>query len=210
MIELQKLAAIASKELSTKLFALDDARQLPPGVDSLLKTRNGFSAFECALVVFPSSCGSGVPSVFEWNDPTGWRKHYRDAIDDRYCCFAHDVFGVQFAISASEVVRFDPESGEVEFYSDCINGWAKRLLENYEEDTAWPLAHDWQMQNGILSPTMRLLPKTPFILGGPYEASNLVAIDCQVAMEHWGKLYNTIRATPDGNFVSMTGWINSK
>lgn len=207
MTKLQKLISIASDSLALSPATESNFNELPPGLSMLLQNRNGFSAFESALVVFPSTESVGVPGVHEWNDLTGWRRHYRTVIADEYVCFAQDLFGLQFAIANSGVVRLNPESGSVTAYADTIEGWAKRLLENYEEDTAWPLAHEWQLSHGVLSPNLRLLPKLPFVLGGQYEVENLVELDCRQAMEYWGKLYEAIRNVPDGQSVSLAGWI---
>lgn len=202
-----KLLSIASEPLS--LPPPDDAQSqgLPHQLKALLQSRNGFSAFESALVVFPSRDSMGVPGIHEWNDLAGWRYHYQDVMASEDCCFAQDLFGLQFVIGKSGVARLNPESGNVVFYAKSIEGWAKRLLENYEEDTAWPLAHEWQILNGVLPPHMRLLPKVPFILGGEYEADNLVAVECHQAMGYWSKLCNAVRNVPDGQSVSLTGWI---
>lgn len=207
MTKLQKLLSIASEAFS--LLPPDDAPslRLPPTLQALLESRNGFSAFESALVVFPSRDSMGVPGIHEWNDLEGWRYHYRDVTASDEYCFAQDLFGLQFVIAQSGVLRLNPENGKIVPYASSIEDWAKRLLENYEEDTAWPLAHDWQNHNGVLLAHMRLLPRLPFILGGEYEVDNLVAVECRQAMGYWGKLYNAIRNVPDGQSVSLAGWI---
>ncbi|MGE0606435.1 MAG: hypothetical protein AB7O62_04845 [Pirellulales bacterium] len=145
--------------------------------------------------------------IQEWNDLGGWRNHYRDVLASEDHCFAQDLFGLQFAITKSGVVQLNPEDGKVVPYATSIEDWAKCILENYEEDTAWPLAHDWQNQNGVLPPHMRLLPKVPFVLGGEYEVDNLVAVECRQAMAYLSKLYNAIRNVPDLQSVSLAGWI---
>jgi hypothetical protein len=207
MTKLQKLLSIASEPLSSLPATELNSQELPPQLKALLDSRNGFAALESALVVFPTRTAMRVPGIHDWNNLEGWRCHYRDVLAAEYCCFAQDVFGLQFAIAKSEVIRFNPESGDVSPYANSIEEWAKRLLENYEDDTAWPLAHDWQLLNGVLPPHMRLLPKLPFVLGGEYEVDNLIAVECHRAMEYWGKLYDAIRNVPDGQRVSIVGWI---
>ncbi|MCC9608915.1 hypothetical protein LOC68_07870 [Blastopirellula sp. JC732] len=208
MTKLQKLLSIASEPLSLLRPSDGHSLKLSRQLKTLVECRNGFSAFECALVVFPSMDSKGVPGIHEWNDLNGWRGHYRDVIDDEDYCFAQDLFGLQFALAKSGIVRLNPESGSVSLYAKSIEDWAKRLLENYEEDTAWPLAHEWQIVNGVLPPQMRLLPKIPFVLGGEFEVDNLVAVECHQAMEYWGKLYDAIRNVPEGQRVSIPGWID--
>lgn len=204
---LQKLLSIASEPLSPGPSEEKALCEVTPELGDLLSRRDGFVAFESALVVFPTRTGSGVPGIQEWNDPAGWRSRYRDVLAPEYCCFAHDLFGTQFAISPSEVIRLDPEVGHVERYASTLEEWAKRLLQNYREDTAWPLAHDWQLLNGVLPPGSRLLPRQPFVLGGEFEVDNLVAVECQQAMAFWGMLYEGIREVPEGQPVHLSGWI---
>lgn len=207
MAKLQKLLSIASDPLSP--FPPDDAQSLtlPRQLKAILDVRNGFMAFESALVLFPSRDSMGVPCIHEWNDLEGWRYHYRDVLASDDYSFAQDLFGLQFVMTRSGVVRLNPEDGEVVPYASSIEDWAKQLLENYEEDTGWPLAHDWQIQNGVLPPSMRLLPKVPFVLGGQFEVDNLVAVECRQAMAYWSKLYNAIRNVPDGQSIGLKGWI---
>jgi hypothetical protein len=207
---LDKLLAIASPSFSLVKPDLPTVSRLAdfPDLLDVLRTRNGFTAFESALVVFPIVEVSGLPSIFEWNSVNSWRKNYIDVMPSGYFCFAQDLFGVQFAISSEGVIRFNPESGQVTSYAGSIDEWAMKLLENFEEDTAWPLAHEWQTLHRGLQPNERLLPKQPFVLGGDYVVENLVAVECKSAMEYWGQLYNAIRNVPDGGSISISGWIS--
>ena len=207
MTKLQKLISIASAPFSLGPESELNFEELPSELCVLLENRNGFSAFESALVVLPAEGGNGVPGIQEWNDMTGWRSHYRTVLSDQYVCFAQDLFGIQFAISSRGIFRLNPETGMVTTYASNIEEWAKRLLENYAEDTGWPLAHEWQSTHGFLPASFRLLPKLPFVLGGEYEVENLVALKCKKVMDYWGKLYEAIRDLPDGKTVSLSGWI---
>jgi hypothetical protein len=42
------------------------------------------------------------------------------------------------------------------------------------------------------------VPKIPFVLGGPFEATNLYAADAVKAMRFYGNLASQIRELPDG------------
>ena len=207
MTNLHKLVSLASESLSQVMPVATDVAGLPLELGAMLRSRNGFTAFESALVVFPLVHGSDVPGIRDWNDLKGWRRHYLGVIGDDCVCFAQDLFGLQFVLSRSGVLRFDPECGGVSHYAKSLEDWAKQLLQNYEEDTAWPLAHEWQLLNGVLPPNMRLLPKLPFVLGGDYEADNLIAVECTQAMEFWAKLFEAIGNVPDGQSVTLDGWL---
>lgn len=207
MIKLNKLLSISSEALSMHPSDAAQSLRCPNKLKALLEMRNGFIAFESALVVFPTRKSKGVPGILEWNDLNGWRNVYQDVVSPEDLCFAHDLFGGQFVITKSGVIHMDPETGHVMPYADSIEGWAERLLDHYAEDTAWGLGHEWQMIHGSLPPHMRLLPKLPFVLGGEYEVENLIAVECHEAMNYWGQLYNAIKGVSDGEVVTLDGWL---
>ena len=208
MSRIDKLLSIGSAPIGThsvgsSVLMVDWQSELR----SLLGVKNGFSAFEAALIVFPLNDAGGVYGLSSWNARGGWRDAYSDCFDDQVLFFAHDVFGVQFGLTKSGVVRLDPESGEVALYASSLEGWASKLLENYEQDTGWPVAHDWQVENRPLRRHERLLPKQPFVLGGDYEVENLVAVEALFGMRSWGALYSQIRDLRDGEVASVEGWL---
>ena len=171
----------------------------------LLKTRNGFFAFETALVVLPTH--GDMIALDIWNQSDSWRHYYQDCLPPSSICFAYDIFGCQFCIGRLGVVSFNPETGETEPYAPTLDGWASNLLENYREDTGWPLAHDWQIQNRQILPTERLLPKKPFVLGGDFEVHNLVVVRSDIAMQKYAHLYRTVRDATDGSVIELSDWI---
>jgi len=214
MNKLEKLLSISSAPLSSTSSTASVLRRQKGAVfeeiQALLNNKNGFVAFECALVVFPTIDSQSVIGLDSWNDLNGWRRWYRGCIKDEVVCFAHDLFGGQFAASERGIIRLDPESGEVTEYAESVHQWAASLLANYPEDTGWPLAHEWQEANGPISPAERLLPKQPFILGGDYVVENLTLIDARVAMDNWGRLYEAIQSVPDGQEITISEWLTQK
>lgn len=214
MSELEKLLSIASTPfVNARTIARCLARHKSRRhfeLQSMLDERNGFQAFECALVVFPTTDTDCALGLDAWNDPSGWRSAYGQDVSAEIVFFAMDLFGGQFGVCGAEVVRFDPESGEITKYATSLVEWAQFLLANYAEDTGWPLAHEWQALNGAISPRQRLLPKQPFILGGDYVIDNMTLIDSQSAMENWGRLYQAVRSVRDGQEVSISGWLELK
>lgn len=173
----------------------------------MLQAKNGFVAFEGALLVLPATDGGEVPGLGSWNREGGWRRLYSDCIPADSVLSAEDLFGGQFGAVASEIIRFDPESGTVQHYAASLDAWAKTLLANYAEDTGWPLAHEWQLLHGPLALSQRLLPRQPFVLGGDYVVENLVAVDNIQAMQHWGALFQAIRHVPEGERITVSGWL---
>jgi hypothetical protein len=172
----------------------------------MLSKKNGFYAFEGALHVLPSIDSAkqeNIIGLHAWNESSLWRDWYQ-GITDGLFFFAEDVFGGQFALRGNEVVSFDPETAEIELLAPSFEDWTGELLVNYEQLTGYTVANAWQQLNGSIPMGMRLLPKTPFILGGSYEVSNLYAIDSIKGMRYRGELWEQLRDLPDGTPVKLS------
>lgn len=163
----------------------------------LLSQRNGFYAFESALLVRPFQHERFPLGLVQWNDSELWKGKYVENLDDMLF-FAEDVFGGQFCIGREEICIFDPETGALEAKYDTLDAWASDLVADYKFRTGYPLAHTWQIQNAPLQPGTRLLPKVPFVCGGKYDVDNLYAIDDAQGMLFRASLANQIRDLPDG------------
>jgi hypothetical protein len=151
----------------------------------LLKRRNGFYGFASALHVRPLGGPSGQEA---WNDPSGWRKDYEGAADGHWF-FAEDAFGGQFSIRGDQLCSWDPETATAETLADAMAGWCNRMLDDHDFLTGHSLAVGWQEINGPLAAGDRLVPRTPFVLGGAYEADNLIAMNDQRGMRIRGQLW---------------------
>lgn len=97
----------------------------------LLYLKNGFFAFESALLVRPLSFDHKPLSLEKWNKSDLWLDNYKIKIPELFF-FAEDIFGGQFAIFNNTIVSFDPETGEIEEISDSLEGWAKEILSDYD------------------------------------------------------------------------------
>lgn len=137
---------------------------------SLLSKKNGFYAFESALHIFPSSSTTNEIGLDEWNCPSTWINEFQDRGDCSGTFFAEDLFGVQFRISSKGIFTFDPETSEQEKIANNLEEWAYLILDDYSVMTGYQLAHEWQKKNGRLPNNCRLIPKTPFVLGGHFRA----------------------------------------
>src|SRR5215208_5343057 len=84
----------------------------------LLAQRNGFYAFESALLVRPLANRALPFGILQWNVSSLWKEAYEDAALDGLLCFAEDAFGGQFALDEKGVVAIDPETGEREEIAD--------------------------------------------------------------------------------------------
>lgn len=196
-----KLLALAGPALAPRFDGEPPALlagQLGGSLWELLRTRNGFYAFESALHVLPLG-GAGEQSLERWNTWALWRERYQDLAED--CVFfAEDLFGGQFCIDRKQqcIASFDPETGERTQLAATLEAWARTLLADYAVLTGQPLAHTWQQRHGALPPGQRLLPKIPFVAGGAYELDNLYAADAVKGMRFRGDLAMQIRDLPDG------------
>lgn len=174
-------------------------------VRDLLSLRNGFIGFEGALLVLPSVLDqNGAPtSVEAWN-AAGWRSKYPEWAGA--VVFGFDAFLDQFAVLNGRIVRLNTYTAEVDPHSESLEEWAARLLGDYDFETGWSVARAWQSKNRPLRVGERLVPRTPFVLGGAYEADNVVAVPAGDAIEPIVSLCEQMRDLPDGGQVQLHGW----
>lgn len=169
----------------------------------MLKGRNGFYTFESALHVFPltSDPKSGLEG---WNSDLLWRNEYQD-LADGLLFFAEDILQDQFCLSRNKngVYRFHAETGEAQLMTDSLEKWAGIIVANYRTETGWPLLHEWQEKNGLLPRGKRLMPKTPFFLGGGYTVENLWAGNSLEGMRFKADLAIQTRELPQGSRVKL-------
>jgi hypothetical protein len=201
---LDKLLSISSDSLST--MPTEDVSTSFPDWDTtellaLLARRNGFYAFESALHVLPWSSDASI-DLAKWNDGACWKADY-DGRADPYLFFAENVLGYQFALSMAGIVTFDPETASVNEVATSLEEWAQVVLDDYRWQTAWPLAHDWQVEHGILPEGMRLIPVIPFILGGEFSVDNLMAMEAVEAMRLRADFWRQTRDLPEGTQIKI-------
>lgn len=204
---LKKLISVASEEVCKRLPHLNQsllglAGSLSRELEKMLYQKNGFYAFESALHVLPSGCQASCIDLESWNQDDSWRKGYGEVVSE-YLFFAEDILGEQFALGKKGIYKFDPETAELKLLAASIDEWAARILDDYEYETGYPLAHEWQEQHGLLPAGKRLLPKIPFVLGGGYEVDNLYAADALKGMEFRADIWRQIRDLPDGTEIKL-------
>jgi len=169
----------------------------------LLMVRNGFFAFESALLFRP--CGvSDLPILDSaaWNRLDTWKASYPETPEE-VTFFAEDLFGGQFGIADDSIMQFFPETGELRTFASSFEEWATKIIEDYEVVTGYPLAHDWQAENGPLAPGHRLVPRVPFVLGGEFSVANLRSVPEVASMRFYGGLAHAIAGVPDGQVISL-------
>lgn len=170
---------------------------VPKELASILGEKNGFHAFESALHVFPFNDAPSSFGLDTWNSGSGWRVEYGE-LASGCLFFAEDVFGGQFCLKNGRVWQFDPETGGLTLLAESLEEWAAAVLGDFAFLTGHPVAREWQLLHGPLPAKMRLVPKVPFVLGGPFALSNLSLMDSERGMRVRGNLARRINGLPDG------------
>lgn len=183
-------------------YLVETSPHLSNQLSSLLKQKDGFFAFEGALHVFPMGATNLGWNSSTWNSVDLWRLYYGKSTDG-LLFFAEDIFGEQFALYQDMICRFDPETGILKQCATTLTGWAERILDNYNLEVGYSIGHDWQMQFEPLQPFQRLLPKTPFILGGKFVTENLYALDSAQGMQLRGGMASELANVPEGAKVVL-------
>lgn len=203
---IEKLLSRSSESLAAEPVAMPEFLQalaLGPELFQMLQQKNGFYAFEAALHVFPLTTNPGT-GLEAWNAASLWRNEYED-LADGLLFFGEDILQDQFCLSQTEkgVLRFHAETGRTTLMADSVESWAGVILSNFRKETGWPFVHEWQEKNGPLPLGKRLLPKTPFFLGGEYKIDNLWAGNPLEGMRLKGDLAMQTRRLPEGAKVKL-------
>ncbi len=197
---LNKLLSIASEPIGEPIALsefLEGWEELGRQLVEMLSRKNGFYAFESALLVRPLWRGESPLGVMEWNSPPVWKGEYHEDFG-AVLFFAEDIFGCQFCIRGDEICTFDPETATFEGMASSVEGWASEVMSDYSLHTGYPLAHEWQDLHGSLAPGYRLLPGCPFVCEGEFAVENLFATPELEGMSFRALLSNEIRDLPDG------------
>lgn len=101
-----------------------------------------------------------------------------------------------YETSAFDVIKENPETGTFEETGLNLNE-----IKNNPFWSASGLKAEWETINGPLPDGKYLLPITPFILGGKFEASNLMAISENEAFSFYKNLRTQLKDLPDGTIV---------
>lgn len=168
---------------------------------ALLSLRNGFYAFDRSLLIRPFHHRRCPLGVMDWNLPELWKSEYDMPDVMRSLFFAEDVFGTQFCMLDTSVMRFDPEVGEFEPVADSIIDWIDFMCADIDVQTGRPVILRWQAKYSVLDYGEHLLPKVPFVLGGGYEIDQLYTMQEVKSMRWRASLAVQLRGLSDGDDV---------
>ncbi len=115
---------------------------------------------------------------------------------------AIDAFGGLYVSDAANVVaKIDPETAEIAQKFANKQTCANFIESNARVETGWPLWVEWtSLYSGIEWP-MRLIPKTPFVLGGEFNVNNLIAVPFKEAFQYYNALSSSLHNLPEGRKV---------
>ncbi len=202
---IKKLCSISSEPLSATLppenTDICKVGLINKEIVNLLRIKNGFYAFEYSLHVFPFT-DEKLMSIQRWNSFDLWRNEYQE-LAENMLFFAEDAFGNQFCVHNQQICAFDAETGQTKIIASSLEKWAEVILSDYNLLTGYPLMHEWQAFNGPIPQTHRLVPKTPFVLGGEYSIKNLCSINSVIGMKSRGNLARQIKNCPDGTQIKF-------
>lgn len=203
MSAIAELLALGSAPISPQDFGVANATY--PALrafESVLGHKNGFYAFDGALLFRPDSLSEPELGIVQWNDAALWRDPFAGI--DGLVFFADDVFGHPFAMGQDDAIfTFDPETEYVERIADDLEAWAAWILQEPAVTLGAGIAGQWQRRFGPIPAGTRLLPATPFMLGGTYELTNFRPIVAVEAMQYRADIATQLRGVPDGTQVIL-------
>jgi hypothetical protein len=167
-----------------------------------LRLRNGFYAYESALLLRPYRHRDAPLGLLEWNAPSLWKGEYTGGLPE-ILFFAEDAFGEQFCIRGDWICSFKPEEGSFVALAASLGEWAAKIGADRDFLTGYPLAHSWQVAIRPILPGERLLPTVPFVLGGKFELQNLHAGEDIEGMRFRALIASQIRDMPDGSQIVL-------
>jgi hypothetical protein len=170
-------------------------------LEALLGARNGFCAFDDALVVLPVSAPTRRLDLVRLNNGD-WTAGYWHRCDG-LLFFAADALGDLFALQGDKVVRFASETGLAEPMADTLAGWTAKLLADPAGEAGWPFAKTWQGAHGPIEEGWRLTGKRPFVLDGAFDLENLEQRSLPEILAYRGTLATRIHEAPPGAVLKM-------
>jgi hypothetical protein len=168
---------------------------------ALLAARNGFMAFEGALVVLPAGPAGAHPDLASLN-AGAWRAEYWHGCAG-LLVFAANAFGDLYTLAADGVLRLDPETGETAPMGADLEAWAATLLGDWQAETGHAAARAWQELYGAIPDGCRLMTVRPFVLGGTDAVDNLKPVPLAEGLALRGRIATRIRDLPDGATLSL-------
>lgn len=166
-----------------------------------LQKENGTSYFDDALIFFPS-----IKSVSDWStieDLLIIMREHGFLEDKELTPFAVDAFGFLFLLGHDGIYHMQTEDARLDKVADNLNDFLLKLLEEGPYYSGEHLFKAWQKDNNILKHGERLVAKRPFMFGGDFEVSNLIARPYPDIFAWYCDLHNQLKDVEDGTSIQF-------
>lgn len=202
LLSISKLTITAKSNLSCIIDFISTSapKSFIDELVSFYVSQNGFYAFESALWIYQYA--SNETYSLEKINNIEFLNKYKEKVGN-FISIGSDALGNQFIVNNSGYFLLDLETSELEFIAENLESWANAILADYNYLTAFPSLHNWQLQNNAIKLNMRLGAKTPFILGGEFNVSNLFEVDIIELIKFKSKLFAEIESLPPGSEIQF-------
>jgi hypothetical protein len=198
VVDVRTLLGIASPSIGDAVVE-ETLADMPSDLVDLLRERNGFVVLESALRFLPlDETPAGIRARTTLPVWSGY-----GAVPTGAVFFAEDAFANQFFVSDEGYRFLDLETGEVESIGSTLDSFLNMVFAEWNYFSGYELARSWQLANGALGSDERLVPRTPFVLGGGYEVANLRSAYGGEAIRLRSGIHTQLRGRPDGMGVAF-------
>ncbi len=165
----------------------------------------GFCSLEYALRFYTQTDNPRFHDVVNWNSVTGWKHLYSPIINEKFWCFAEDVFANQYIFWKSRVCIFECETGSIIDLCDSFSQWLDLIISSPNYYSGYTIAQQWNQQNHseLLTAQYNLSSIIPFVCGGEYSVSNVFRVDSVKNMELKANFARQIKNLPDGTEIKF-------
>ena len=192
-----------SASFETNQYSKDELKIKDIGYNSYLNESNGGYYFDHSMVLY------GLNTKEKFNNASIIsnlvNNYYNSTLGQNLFCFGADIFGNLFVFDESEkVLFFNIESGEIEQIASDFEDWLKVLFSDLNYFSGCDLAQTLtESDREDLSKGFRLCPKTPFIIGGTYDLSNLYLKFYDLNIKYNASIASQVIDLEDGQEVKI-------
>lgn len=175
--------------------------RLAKALRQVLDQANGATAYDGAFILLPSGDASVTVSMEEFN-AGDWKVAYPPRVQQTWF-FALDAIGMPFGIMDEEIVKLDPETGELTPIAGKIGEFLGAVEANPDQTIRLDVFEAWAKAGRSLPARSRLAPKTPVMMGGGEGPEDLYEADIMERADFNAHLYAQTKDLPDGYKVTF-------
>lgn len=119
-------------------------------------------------------------------------------------CMGQDLFANQYCFDPlGKFWKMEIETGAFTLMSQDFEGFLDAILSDWEFESAFTIAEEWQQKNGPLELGFRLKPIIPFFMGGEFSTKNLTAGSTFEILDYTSDIYVQTKDIEDGTKVKF-------